>query len=318
MRRRTVPFVATLIAALALSGCGQRQTKLHTSALTPLRVDVIRPNAGEASIYAAQKTGSFRLAGLNVKLHQVVDSATGIEDVAHGAADLAVASPPDLLEARDHGNRVQSVAALVQQPLASLIALSAGTPVTVGTRGLDYQAAYAHTALKGAHVKIVDVSSDPVKALTSKKVAALVGAYSNAEGVQLQAQGKKPRVTAVDRLGVPRFDELVLVANQDRVTREIDTLRGFIGALARSTHELRLGKPGPVSGWTGAAGVPKAQALAALKLTLPLTFPAVGRPFGFQQPAKWSGFANWMRSERLLKGTSAGAFTNRALSGEGL
>jgi putative hydroxymethylpyrimidine transport system substrate-binding protein len=322
MTRRTGPLVVALgvALALALAGCGQRQTKLQASKLAPLRVAVIPPNAGEASIYAARKTGAFKLAGLSVTLRPAADPAAAIKQVESGAADLAVGSTPDLLEARDRGARVVSVAALVQHPLASLIALRAGTPATVGTLGRDYQAAYARTALKHASVKIVNVAAGPARALTSRKVDALVGAYSNVEGVELKAQRKAPRVTPVDRLGVPRYDELVLVASAGSPAGDGDVLRSFVGALARATHELRLGKAGPVSGWTEAASAAsggKPQALAALKLTLPLTFPAAGRPFGFQQPSDWSAFGRWMHSEHLVKRTPTGAFSNRVLGGPG-
>jgi hypothetical protein len=319
MTRRIAPLALALLVAVALAGCGQRQTTFKAAHPTALRVAVIPPNAGQAAIYAAQKTGAFKLAALNVTLLQASDPAAAIKLVESGQANVAVGSTPDLLEARDAGARVQAVAALVQQPLASLITLGGGTPARAGTLGRDYQAAYARTALKGKPVKIVNVASDPTGALTSKKVDALAGAYSNAEGVDLKSHGRKPRVTPVDRLGVPAYDELVLVTSEASVARDADSLRSFIGALARSTHELRLGRAGPVSGWTDAdAKAGRTQAVAALKVTLPLMFAPVGRPYGFQQPDEWSAFGRWMVSQHLLKQAPAGAFTNTLLAGEGI
>ena len=42
----------------------------------------------------------------------------------------------------------------------------------------------------------------------------MLGGFRNVEGVDLRVRGKDPVVTPVDQLGVPTYDELVLVANR--------------------------------------------------------------------------------------------------------
>ncbi len=42
----------------------------------------------------------------------------------------------------------------------------------------------------------------------------------------------------MDEAGVPTYDELVLVANEDALERDAGRIRAFIGALARGTREL--------------------------------------------------------------------------------
>ena len=46
-------------------------------------------------------------------------------------------------------------------------------------------------------------------------------------------------VTPVNELGVPDYDELVLVANSDKLDDKRDDLRLFIGALAKGAQEAR-------------------------------------------------------------------------------
>ena len=42
----------------------------------------------------------------------------------------------------------------------------------------------------------------------------MLGGFSNVEGVDLRERGENPVVTPVDQLGVPTYDELVLVASR--------------------------------------------------------------------------------------------------------
>jgi hypothetical protein len=55
-------------------------------------------------------------------------------------------------------------------------------------------------------------------------------------------------------------------------------------------------------------------------VTLPLFSAPRGKPYGYQDPAEWNAFADWMSGKSLLKKiqSARGAFTNRLLPGEGL
>src|SRR4030095_9512649 len=79
---------------------------------------------------------------------------------ASGLVDLAISYEPEVLRARDQGLRVVSVAALVQQPLTSIISLpkaKIAKPAnlkgkTIGTAREGYQEAYLKTILADAAV----------------------------------------------------------------------------------------------------------------------------------------------------------------------
>ena len=272
MTRRTLLLLLAL-AALVAAGCGEKEDVLtpEGSKRVELMLDYF-PNADHAPIYAAQAAGDFKEAGLDVEIRQPPDPAAPLKQVAAGRVDLAISYEPEVLRARDKGLNVVSVGALVQRPLTSIISLpKAGirTPAdlegkTVGTAGIDYQAAYLRTILLEAGVTPSTVKERNVgfglnPALLTGKVDATLGAFWNYEGVDLKRRGRKPRIIRVDKAGVPTYNELVLVANADALERDGGTIRAFIGALSRGVRELReepgrgarraaRGQPGPGPG----------------------------------------------------------------------
>jgi ABC-type nitrate/sulfonate/bicarbonate transport system substrate-binding protein len=334
--RRPAALLALCALALAVAGCGQRKTSLSTGTPQPLRVAVVFPNAAEASIYAAKGSSTgFRQSGLKVTLLQDGFGTAAIRDLSAGRADLAVASAPDLLEARSRGLRVVAVGALVQRPLTAVISLSressgghsrrgrgrgglrALATTTVGTMDFDYQRAFAATAVSGAKVQVV--GSDVEAPLTAGKVGAII-AYSNYQGIDLALRHKAPRVVPIDRRGVPSYPELLLVANPEGLSRNGNLIRRFVGALARSTKGLRRSEPGQLAGWLSPGpAIPRPLQLQALRSTLPLTVPPRGRPFGWIDGASVARLDAWMRTKGLVRRAAAGsAFTNTYLPGEGL
>ena len=81
-------------------------------------------NPDHAGIYTALENGHFEEAGLDVTPRVPSDPAAPIKLVASGQADLAVSYEPEVLLARDQGLPVVAVAAIVPEPLTSLISLA--------------------------------------------------------------------------------------------------------------------------------------------------------------------------------------------------
>jgi ABC-type nitrate/sulfonate/bicarbonate transport system substrate-binding protein len=302
----------SLAAVLVFAGCGERKETAAPKTEATLRVALAPINSGENAVFAAQREAYFREGGLKVQLAVAADAATAIRNVQQGKADLAVGTEPDLLEARGRGARVVSVAALVQSPFTSLIGpkLSIGTVAAlatkpIGTEGLDYQRAFADTIFQkaGGHARVTPVGSNLMRALTSKKVAAVIAPFG---GPTLPGGVV---AVPVDRLGVPTFSEYVLVANQDAISRDRDAIRSFIGALARGTRNLASANA------MGTAIHLKGPEVARIHA---LMLPPPGRPYGWQDAAAWRRFAAWMRANQLPQKGASGAFTNSLLPGEGL
>jgi putative hydroxymethylpyrimidine transport system substrate-binding protein len=334
---RVLACAAALVAIGLAAGCGEKSESLNESPPTRT-LDLVLdwfPNPDHVAIYEARAGGYFRQVGLNVNEHVPSDPAAPIKQVAAGRADLAISYEPEVLLAREQGLPVVSVAALVQRPLTSLIATRKSGVRSVrdlrgkrvGTAGIPYQSAYLKTIARRANVpessiKETNVGASLLPAMLSGKVDATLGGFWNVEGVELRQRGARPTVIPVDRLGVPDYDELVFVANTDRLADERDDLRLFISAVARGAEEARKNPSGATKSLLEANKDLKAKrARASVRLTIPTLFPAkAGRPWGYLDPIAWRNYGGWMVDNGLLKRLPNinAAITNDLLPGQGL
>ncbi len=333
---KLLPLTAALLLGLVvLAGCGEKEDVLEPSGSkrVELMLDYF-PNADHAGIYAAQAAGHFEQAGLDVEIRTPPDPSVPIKQVAAGNVDLAISYEPEVFRARDIGLNVVSIAAIVQQPLTSIISLPEAkihSPrdlkgKTVGTAGIDYQTAYLETILAEAglntdSVKERNVGFNLTPALLTGKVDATLGAFWNYEGTDLRLRGKRPQIIRMEDAGVPTYNELVLVANGDALERDKGKLRAFIGALSRGTRDLRENPDEAIQGLLEANPDldPELQR-AVVEVTLPLFFPPEGRPYGWQDPEQWDAFSAWMTDSDLLQQPPepAAAHDNKLLPGAGL
>ena len=161
------------------------------------------PNADHAGIYAAQAAGLYAKAGLDVKLQAPPDPSAPLKLLRAGRADLAISYEPELLLARDQGaENLVGVAALVQAPLTSLMALPAAgvkSPADlagkrVGTAGIPYQSAYLKTILEKAGVDPAHGQGDQ-RRLQPRPGDALQEGRRDARRV-LELRGRRPRSAA--------------------------------------------------------------------------------------------------------------------------
>ena len=196
--------------------------------------------------------GFFDKAGLDVTPRVPSDPSAPIKEVAAGRADLAISYEPEVLLAREQGLDVVAVAAMVDEPLTSLISLpEAGIAdpgdlrgKTVATAGIPYQSDYLATILAEAGLDSAATSSRSTSGSTCcRRSSAGRRTRSSAASATSRAStwpsaARARRGPPVDQLGVPTYDELVLVANgSDGRGRRREELRLFIGALAKGTAD---------------------------------------------------------------------------------
>lgn len=336
MIRRFAALAALAGLALALAACGEKQERtsgVATKQRLALALDR-SPNATHAGIYAAID-GQLPDAGIDLRPRPATGATDSLELLGAGKVDLAIAREPELLLARADGAELVSIGALVQQPLTAIVSLDA-EPIRrpeqlegskIGITGLRYERTYLRSILRGAgadpaQVRRVDVGSRLVPALLDERVDAVLGAFWNIEGVALRRRDRKPVILRVDDVGIPSYDELVVVARATDVRARGPLLRRLMRALARGHAALRDDVD------VGADPLVRADSdlnrgllRAQIRATLPAFFPADDkRPFGFHAVARWRRYAQWMTDNGLLASADVGqrAFTNEFLPGEGI
>lgn len=331
MRRRVVALLLVLIATVA-AGCGEKPEDGEASAQDfDLALDFFI-NPDHVGIFQALDAGYFEDAGLNVTPRVPSDPSAPIKQVAAGQADLAISYEPELMLAREQGLDVVAVGAIVRQPLTSMIWLgdSDVTSVadlegkTIATAGIPYQAAFLEKILRDAglttdDVSQVDVGLNLLPAILSGRADALMGAFLNIEGVELQRRGKDPAIMPVNELGIPTYDELILVASGEQLREDPEAIRLFIAALERGTRDAAADPEGATEVLLRASeDLDPGLTAAEVQRTLPLLLPVAGGQYGFMDPAKWDEFAGFMTEEGLTEQRldSGELLTNELLPGE--
>jgi putative hydroxymethylpyrimidine transport system substrate-binding protein len=334
------PLVAALAAslALALAGCGEKKEAVTGSPSSTQQLTLMLdwfPNADHVGIYQALAEGDFAKAGLDVHVEVPSNPASPLELLAAGKVDAAISYEPELLLARNQNLPLVSVAALVQEPLTSIVSIGSKHIASaaqlrgkrVGDAGIAYQHAYletilAHAGVPAGSVSEVNVGANLVPAMLSGRVDATLGAYWNYEAIQLARMRKHPNVIRMDQVGVPTYDELVLVVRQSTLANHPDEIRRLVQALARGYESVRSAPASGVANLVRAnPGLePRFQA-AAVSATLPAFFPSSpSNPWGWQDPVAWSSYGQWMLAKHLISNPQAvsGASTNEELAGQGL
>ncbi|MGC1167078.1 MAG: ABC transporter substrate-binding protein [Solirubrobacterales bacterium] len=325
--------VALLATALGLAACGKKSEDASTAA-QPLGLTLdFYPNPDHAGIYMAQELGYFEEAGLDVSIDTPSDPAAPLKLVAAGESDLAISYEPEVALAHEKGLDIVAVGALVNQPLTSLIWLGKSgikgvgdlKGKTVATAGIPYQDAFLETILARVKltpndVKAVNVGFGLLPALLGGSAEAMLGGFRNVEGIDLRQRGKDPVITPVDQLGVPTYNELVLVANRAAVDEDPEKFRLFIAALQRGTDAaVKDPKAATQAVLAANTGLDPKLTAAEVEATLPLLAARTsGQPYGYMDPSEWRTFVGWMRDNGLIESLPEPGelLSNAYLSGE--
>lgn len=329
-------LLSAAVAALVLSACGEKSDPEGPPAQRAITVALDGPvSVNHIGLLTAERSGDFRKAGLGVTLRETEGPEAGLAELLAGRADLALTSEQAIIAARVRGDAAISVAAVIQEPLASIVTVDGHSAAPkdlrgkkVGTDGSDYANAVLDDVLQSAAVDPATVDQvtlgrDLITPLVRGRVDASLGPFWNTDVVRLRLRGQRPRFTSLDRAAVPSYDEVVLVARGATVQRDGALVRRFIQALMRGTITARRNRPLAVTTLRDAdPTLSEAAATRELGLTVRLLFPPdPRRPFGWQDFQQWQDYADWMyRSAGVLTRTidAGSVLTNEFLPGEGV
>jgi putative hydroxymethylpyrimidine transport system substrate-binding protein len=241
--------LAAVVCALALAGCGDDGAEPGASDEATLVLD-FQPNAVHAGLYAALERGYFEDEGVAVEIREPSASTDAPKLLAAGRAEFAILDIHDLGLARERGIDVVGVAAIVQRPLAAVIArdrdavrapadLEGGR---VGVTGLPSDDAVLDSVLEAggadpAAVERITIGFDSVAALSAGRLDAAT-AFWNAEGVALRRLGVPTREFRVDDYGAPPYPELVVATSAETVADEPELVADVVRGVARGQRAI--------------------------------------------------------------------------------
>lgn len=206
------------------------------------------PNAAHAPIYLAKQEGFDRSHSVRLSIRTPGSGPDSLKLLALGRADVGVLDINDLGLARERGQDLVGIGALVQRPLAAIIAQPwIHRPrdldgKRVGVSGLPSDPAFLRAILArdgGSLAKIhqVTIGFGAVANMVTRKVVA-VPAFWNAEGVVLRQRGIPVREFRVDDYGAPRYPEVVLVTTRKTLERRRGAIVGALAAIATGVRKM--------------------------------------------------------------------------------
>ena len=242
-------FLVLTAVVAALAGCGDGDDEAGSPPTLTVGLD-FTPNAAHAGIYAAVRTRQDTENGIRIRIRPPAGgSPDSLKLLATRRAEIAVLDIHDLGLALERGTDVVAIGALVQRPLAAVIARGdrgIGRPRDlegrrVGVAGLPSDDAVLRAVVEDDggefdDVRRVTIGFAAVANLIAGRVDAAT-AFWNAEGVVLRKRGLRTREFRVDEFGAPRYPEVVLVVRRDTLEDRRDDLAAAVRAIAAGTEE---------------------------------------------------------------------------------
>ena len=310
---RTFCHVAALLAiaaCAALVGCGSGGAQDRPDKDATLLLD-FTPNGVHAGIFSAVRRGYDEAEGVHLHVRTPPSGADATKLLLAGRADFAVLDLHDVALARAKGRDVVAILALVQRPLAAVLAQpSIRSPrdlqgKAVGVTGLPSDDAVLASIVKGAggdpaRVRKVTIGFNAVQSLLARRVAGAT-AFWNVEGVELRARRPGAREFRVDDYGAPPYPELVLTTARRTIDEDPAVVAATVRALVRG-YNFTLTDPDSSAQDLLAAnpGLHPAQIGAQLDVLDTAFVGAAGR-FGVLDPPALRRWAAWEARFGIVK-----------------
>jgi len=305
-------LVLLLLGAAPLAGCGSAGRGGGVDDGT-LILD-FTPNAVHVGIYTALARDFDGGEGVRLRVRAPSSSTDSVRLLQSGRADLAVLDIADLALARQEGRDVVGIMAIVQRPLAAVIAQrDVRTPKDLegrraGVAGLPSDTAVLRSIVAGAGgdpdaVDQVTIGFNAVPALLGGRVAAAT-AFWNAEGVALRERAGARREFnefRVDEYGAPSYPELVLCVTRETLREDPGLVDGTVAALRRGYEEaLRDPELAAETLVRRNRGLDRALVLAELR-ALGTAFTIGRERFGALDRERLEAWARWAKRFGLVR-----------------
>ncbi|HEY8502869.1 MAG TPA: ABC transporter substrate-binding protein [Solirubrobacterales bacterium] len=247
-------MLAVAMAAALLAGCGGgsgSETTKSAVLLVPQELHIALdgyPGPQNVGVLMAEEQGYFDDVGIEISISSPLGPLRPVRYVVGGEVDLSISHLPQVALAAEKEAPVVAIGSLIPQSTAAMIWLKKSKissiadlkGKTIAIPGLSFQKDLLENLLAQAgltlpDVKVETVEYDLVPALVSGRADAIFGGSWNVEGADLEARNLDPVITRVQDLGIPPYEEMVLIARPDRLSDDPRPFRAFTSALARGT-----------------------------------------------------------------------------------
>jgi putative hydroxymethylpyrimidine transport system substrate-binding protein len=330
LRRRHLPALAMVALLLCLGGCGEgsgepeatKESDASRPASSPTSESAAPPvlkvtldgekSAATIGLLLAEQQEFFLDKGLDPWIVSPILPKRPIEYVWDRIDSVGVVQEPQLALAKSEGAPLVAVGSLVSQPTGTMIWLKRSgidsiedlRGKTIAVPGVPFQKAFLESALASSglsieDVKVVDAGYDLVPALLGGRADAIFGGSGNIEGAELEAAGSEPVVTPVESLGLPSYEELLLVVREDFLAEHRQLVRDFVAAVSRGTAAA-LKHPAVAAKLLEEAQVGKPKmSHETIEAQVAATLPLLSRN-ARMSAATAEGLADWMEAEGML------------------
>ncbi len=203
-------------------------------------------NPDHSTLLIAQQKGYFKEQGLEVQFIAPEDPE---QLVAANQAQVAVSYQSHLLLDVAAGMPLMRIATLINHPLNCIAVLASSNITTlsqlkgkkIGYSGSAIEASllrvmFAYHGLRVSDLTLVNVNTNLIQALLSKKIDAVSGMMRNVEPIQLAQMGYNTHLFLPEQNGVPDYDELILVVNKKNVNQP--WVKPFVAALQQAVDYI--------------------------------------------------------------------------------
>ena len=286
---------------MAVGGCGSSTTSEDRPERAARLVLDAPANGVHAGIFSATRRGYDDAEGVDLRVRRARPGAARL--VATGRAEFAVLDINDLARARERGQDLVGIMALVQRPLAALL-------TQPGVR--DPRADLAGRRIGATGTAIDDAIVREIAGPRARTVRAGVGAVAtgrlpaatgnwSTDGVALRERLPGARVLRLDDFGAPSFPELVLVTSRGLLQDQPGLARATVRALARGYRFTLTDPDSSAQDVVAATRRADAGAIAAQldALDAALLGPA-GAP-GVLDPAALRAWSRWAAEQRITR-----------------
>jgi putative hydroxymethylpyrimidine transport system substrate-binding protein len=292
-----------LVATALLAGCAADDPSVGAPDSNATLLLDARPDAVHIGIYTAIARGYDSALGVGLRVHVPGPATDPVKELTSGVADVAVLDIHDLALARARGHDLVGVMALVQTPLAAILAApSIRSPRDLAGKRVDVSGRPGDTAVlrsivRGAggdpaRVKPTQIPLTPARSVETGVVAGAVG-FWNSDGLALRAARPQAHEFRVDDYGAPAFPELVLAVTRETLQDRASLVRATVTAIARGYEEVLSDPENGVSTMTDAVhGLDPRQLQRELDEVSP-SFTAGARGFGDLNRPNLERWARW-------------------------